>query len=370
MSMRVLIINSVCGFGSTGRICTGIADKLKSEGNEVIIAYGRGTTNYYNSYKIGNRSDQIWHGIMTRVFDSHGLNSKLATKRFLKWADKYNPDMVWLHNIHGYYINYEMLFDWIKSRPNMQVKWTLHDCWTFTGHCAHYMTVDCEKWQDLTGCYGCELKKDYPSAYVIDNCKRNYQKKKNAFCDVVSMELIVPSEWLAGEVKKSFLKDYPVSVIRNDIDRSIFKPTESDFRKIYGLEDKKIILGVSSIWTRKKGLYDYIELAKMLDDDYCVVLVGAGLEKIDKIKTNNVITISRTDSPKELAGIYTTADWFVNLTYEDNYPTVNLEAEACGTPVITYDTGGCRETVKLENSLVVQRGGLEDILRHLIGEKR
>ena len=347
--MRVLLINSVCGIRSTGRICTDIADELSDKGYEVKIAYGReGVPSKYQKYaiKLGTDLDQKLHVIRTRLFDEHGFGSKKATKKFLKWADNFNPDIVWLHNIHGYYINIEMLFEWIKSRPQMQVKWTLHDCWAFTGHCSHFTMVKCEQWK--THCSYCSQKTRYPSSILKDNCKGNFDRKKAAFTGVKNMTLITPSQWLADLVKQSFLVEYPVEVHHNTIDTNVFKPTQSDFREKYGLCNKKIILGVASVWDERKGFDDFIKLSDLLDRQYQIVLIGLSGKQIKKIP-DSIIGIKRTNSVTELAQWYTTSDVFLNLTYEDNYPTVNLEAQACGTPCITYRTGGSVESVPEEN---------------------
>lgn len=360
--MRILIINSVCGIGSTGRICADLAQQFEKDGHEVKIAYGRSgyVPEKFKKYavRIGTDFDVKLHALRTRLFDTHGFGSKSATKKFLKWADEFNPDLVWLHNIHGYYINIEMLFDWLKSRPQTQVKWTLHDCWAFTGHCSYFTMANCNKWQ--TQCSNCPQIKTYPSS-LYDNSKNNFERKKAAFTGVKNMTLITPSKWLADLAKQSFLKEYPVEVIYNTIDKNIFKPTPSDFRKKYNLENKKIILGVASVWEERKGLKDFLKLAQVLDEKYVIVLVGVSDKQI-KTLPKNCIGIKRTSSPQELAQIYTAADVFFNPTYEDNYPTVNLEAQACGCPVITYDTGGCRETIYTANSKIIPVGKWGDIL--------
>lgn len=397
--MRVLLVNSVCGIGSTGRICTDLAQKFEKEGHEAKIAYGRDANvpEQFRKYavRIGSDLDVKLHGVRTRILDEHGFGSQKATKQFLKWAEEYNPELLWIHNIHGYYLNVELLFEWIKNRPNMQVRWTLHDCWAFTGHCAYFTMAGCEKWK--THCYECVQKSSYPASSFRDNCKHNFDRKRKAFTGVKNMTLITPSKWLADLVKESYLKDYPVEVHYNTIDTNIFKPTPSDFRTRYGLEEKKIVLGVASVWDERKGLKDFIKLGRLLDDSYVIVLVGLEEKQLKEEQekysysnstyeadgqvdeelivrleggvvipsdvsvlyaevTGNKITkenksfasflcISRTNNAKELAEIYTAADVFVNTTYEDNYPTVNLEAKACGTKVITYNTGGCLETL-------------------------
>lgn len=350
------MINSVCGIRSTGRICTDLADKFENDGHTVKIAYGRETVpEKYRKYavRIGNDSDNKLSAVHTRLTDKHGFFNKKSTEKFLKWAEDYNPDLLWMHNLHGYYINVEMLFDWIKSRPDMQVKWTLHDCWAFTGHCSHFTVARCEQWK--THCLHCVQKKRYPSSFLTDNCKSNFDRKKTAFTGVKNMTLIAPSKWLADLVKQSFLKEYPVEVVYNTIDTNVFKPTPSDFRERFALKDKKIILGVASAWGERKGLNDFIKLSEMLDDRFVIVLVGLTDKQVSQMP-KKIVALKRTNSTKELAEIYTAADVFFNPTYEDNYPTVNLEAQACGTPVVTYRTGGSPESVPEEN--VIETGAL------------
>jgi len=355
--MRVLQINSVCGIRSTGRICVEIAKELEAQGAEVKIAYGRldqvppDVEKY--AVRIGSSMDLKIHALATRLIDAHGFYSRRATKRFLKWADSYDPDLLWLHNIHGYYINVEMLFRWIKSRPNMQVKWTLHDCWAFTGHCSHFDYNGCRKWQ--TGCHHCSQKKEYPASLGLDCSKKNFLRKKAAFTGVKDMTIITPSQWLADLVKQSFLKEYPVEVRNNRIDLAVFKPTEGNFREKYGLENTKIILGVASAWSQKKGLYDFYELNHHIDEDTRIVLVGLDETQLKDLP-GRILGISRTNNARELAEIYTTADVFFNPTYEDTYPTVNLEAQACGTKVVTYDTGGSRETLYRSDAQAIAKG--------------
>lgn len=362
--MRALLINAVCGIRSTGRICTDIAKDLEKQGYEVKIAYGRETVpEQYQKYavRIGNNVDAYWHALMARLFDQRGYWSRIATKKFLKWAEKYDPDLLWLHNLHDYFINIEMLFDWIKSRPQMEVKWTQHDCWAFTGHCFHFTVAKCYQWKDR--CTNCPEKAPFPQDSLLNQCKRNFDRKKKAFSGVKNMTLISPSQWLADLIKESFLKEYTVQVIHNTIDTNVFKLTPSDFRKQYGLEDKKIVLGVASAWSKKKGLDDFIKLSEMLDENCAIVLVGLTDKQIKQLP-KKVIGIKRTNSVEELAGLYSTADVFVNPTYEDNYPTVNLEARACGTPIITYDTGGSPESAG-NDAVVVDTGDITTLYENV-----
>ena len=352
--MNVLLINAVCGTGSTGKICAQIAQEYEQDGHTVKIAYGRDgfVPEQYQKYavRIGTDLDVRLHGVLTRLTDRHGFGSYKATKEFLRWAEEFDPDLLWLHNLHGYYLNIELLFQWIKSRPNMQVKWTLHDCWSFTGHCTYFDFVGCDRWQ--TGCHHCPQKSAYPATALLDGCQVNYEKKRALFTGVPNMTLITPSKWLAELVKKSFLKEYPVEVVYNTINTDIFKPTESDFREKHGLQDKKMILGVANVWEKRKGLDDFVALAGMLDDSWRIVLVGLSPEQIKQMPPN-VIPVDKTSSPQELAQIYTAADVFVNPSREETFGLTTLEALCCGTEAIVYQGTACEEVVQMHGGMAV-----------------
>lgn len=360
--MRVLQINSVCGVGSTGRIATDLYKVLEEQGHECLIAYGRGTApEGINSYKIGTNLDNYLHVARTRLLDQHGYGSKKPTIELVKKIKEYNPDVIHLHNLHGYYLNLEVLFDYLEH-SNKPVIWTLHDCWAFTGHCAYFDYIGCNKWK--SECRNCPQKKTYPNSYVLDNSYQNFKQKKEIFTKINNLTIITPSHWLANLVKQSFLNKYPVKVINNGIDLSIFKPTQIDFRKKYYLEDKKIILGVASVWDQRKGLNTFIELASHLDANYQILLVGV----TEKQKNNlpaNIIGITRTNNIQELSEIYSNADIFLNPTLEDNFPTVNLEALACGTPVITYHTGGSIECIDETCGCVVKKGDIIGLIEEI-----
>lgn len=361
--MKLLEINVVCGIKSTGRIATDIAEKYKSLGWETKIAYGRECVlpqHKAYSIRIGNEKTALVNAIVCRFLDNDGFGAKSQTANFLQWAENYNPDILWLHNLPGYYINVEMLFRWIKSRPNMKVYWTLHDCWSFTGHCTNFDYIKCDKWRN--GCEHCPQKTRFPASYVMDCSKKNYLRKKEAFTGVKDLTIITPSNWLANLVRSSFLAEYRISVVNNKIDTSTFKPTPSDFREKYGLEKKIVVLGVATGWGKMKGLYDFFELSAKLDEAFKVVLVGLNDNQLKKCP-KNILAFKCTHSKEELAQIYTAADVFLNLTYEDNYPTVNLEAEACGTQCWTYRTGGSVESVLPEN--IIEQGDLDEVLCRL-----
>lgn len=353
------MINVVCGIRSTGRICTDLATALEAQGHEVKIAYGReNVPEQFQKYavRIGTDLDVKLHGIKARLLDGAGFGSKKATEKFIKWVKEYDPDVIHLHNIHGYYINVEVLFNYLKV-CSKKIIWTLHDCWAFTGHTAYCDAVQCERWK--TGCYECPQIKEYPKS-IIDRSKLNWKKKRKLFTDVANMTIVTPSHWLAGLVKESFLNNYEVQVIHNGIDTSQFRPLDNDFRKYYGIENKRILLGVATAWNDMKGYSDFIKLSMMLDDSNKIVLVGLSDNQLKEIP-NNILGIKRTASVKELAYIYSAADVFLNLSYCENYPTVNLESRACGTPVVTYNTGGSPESAGPE-CVVVEKGNLQEVI--------
>lgn len=358
--LKFLQINSVCGLGSTGRIALNINNILQQKGMEGFIGYGRDTAlKSENIIRIGNKLDNYIHGGLTRIFDTHGLwGSRSATLKFIKQIKVINPDVIHLHNIHGYYINIKILFDYLRESEK-PVIWTLHDCWSFTGHCAYFDYVGCDRWK--TGCYDCPQKEGYPRSVCFDNSKQNYKRKKELFTSLNNMTIVTPSQWLADLVQKSYLNKYPVIVIRNGIDLNMFKPTASDFRESYGLKDKFIILGIANGWGERKGFKYFLELANKLDNNYMIVIVGLTNEQKGELP-KGIVGITRTNNVTELAEIYTAADVFVNPTLEDNLPTTNIEALACGTPVITFDTGGSVECVDDSCGIIVEKGNMSRLI--------
>lgn len=357
--MKVLQINSVCGIGSTGRIATDIHNNLIEQGHESYIAYGRDLPiNCDNTIKIGTKLDNYTHVIETRILDRHGLGSRRATLRLIDEIKELDPNIIHLHNIHGYYVNIQILFNYLKE-TNKPVVWTLHDCWSFTGHCSHFDLIGCNKWQ--TGCFDCPQKKSYPSSILIDNSRNNYRIKKELFTGLNNLTIVTPSEWLANLVMKSFLKEYPIKVINNGIDLEIFKPTKSNFREIYNIKNKFVILGVATAWGTSKGIDYFIKLSKLINEDEIIVMVGLKEKQIKELP-GNIIGITRTNSAKELAEIYSAADVFINPTLSDTFPTTNLESLACGTPVITFNTGGSPESIDEDCGFVVEKENLEELL--------
>lgn len=364
--MKVLMINVVCGTGSTGRICSDLAALLETGGATVRIAYGRDPVlpeAKEQAVRIGTPTDVNRHGLRARLSDGCGRGSKRATQAFIEWVKEYDPDVIHLNNLHGYYINVEILFDYLRT-CGKRILWTLHDCWAFTGHAANCEAADCEKWQ--TGCGRCPNRAQYPRSFV-DRSKGNWKRKKEWFTGIPGMTIITPSAWLAGLVRRSFLKEYPVAVIPNGVDVGVFRPTESDLRETLGLGDAKVALGVAARWNRHKGLADMLRLREMLDGGWKIVLVGLSDRQMQDLP-DGVIGLKRTESVRDLAALYTLADVFVNPTYEDNYPTTNIEAIACGTPVVTYRTGGSPESAEAYGC-AVEKGNITALAAAVRTEK-
>lgn len=348
--MKVLMINVVSGIRSTGKICSDIAKRLIELNHEVVIAYGREAVPLKNkaySLRIGTDRDNYTHLLKTRLLDAHGFGSVNATKRFIKWIESYNPDIIHLHNLHGYYINVQLLFEYIKEKK-IPVIWTLHDMWPFTGHAAYCVDCNCDRY--INGCYDCSRKKEYPESYIDNSCF-NWNKKRKLFTGISNFTIVTPSNWLRQIVRDSFLKEYNILVIRNGVDLNIFKPTKNNVREKYGIGGCRLVMGAAAIWNERKGLDDIVKISEDLRDGYRFIVVGVSERQIKNLP-DTIIGLRRTNSAVELAKLYTSADVFVNPTYVDNYPTTNIEAIACGTPVITYDTGGSGESAKLFGDIV------------------
>lgn len=367
--MDILQINTSVNTGSTGRITEQIGQKAIQNGHSSTIAFGvRGNGESCSKLiRIGSKPDRVLHGLKTRMFDLHGFGSKRATEIFVKKLETLAPDVIGLHNLHGYYLNIEVLFSYLKE-VRKPIVWTFHDCWPFTGHCTYFDSVGCEKWID--GCFNCPKTKFYPASYGADNSKWNYERKKELFNGIKNLRIITPSHWLAGLVKQSFLKEYPVNVINNGVDTDVFAPEVQEIPSSLQLDNRKIVLGVASVWDKRKGLQDFIELNKIIGKDFRIVLVGLSIEQIKDLP-GGITGFARTENVNQLAALYGIADVFVNPTWQDNFPTTNIEALACGTPVITYNTGGSPEAVNEKTGFVVEQGDLDGVVQALkkISEK-
>ena len=298
--MKTLLqINTVINSGSTGHIAENIGKLAISKGWKSYIAYGRNPKETASiPIKIGVKSSILFHVLITRLFDLHGFGSYFATKSLIKKIKKIKPDIVHLHNIHGYYIHIGLLFKFLE-RANIPVIWTLHDCWSFTGHCSHYMAVHCTKWKSQ--CFKCHEKKQYPKSVFFDNSFLNYRIKRKTFTLPESkfLKIVTPSEWLSKDVKISFLSKYESIVINNGIDLNVFRPTKNKIKEKHSIENKKIVLGVASVWSERKGLNDFIQLAECLPENYVIILIGLSKKQIE-VLPSKIIGIARTESQTEL----------------------------------------------------------------------
>lgn len=360
MSKSILQIN-LGNFGSTGGIMEGIAQLGKARGMCFYSAFPFNQVNAplkETDILTGTLIENKINSFFGRITGLYSCFSSIPTLHFLRKVKKLNPDIIHFHNLHSSNLSLPILFSFIKKRKG-KVIWTLHDCWAFTGHCPHFDMIGCDKWK--TGCFNCPQYHVYPASKT-DNSKMMYRLKKKWFTGIRDMTIVTPSEWLAGLVKQSFLREYPVKVIHNGIDLSVFQPTQGDFREKYHLEDKKILLGVACPWSERKGLDVFVELAGRLDKTYQIVLVGLSKEQKASLP-ENIIGLKRTANQRELAELYTTADIFVNPTREDNFPTVNLEALACGTPVVTFRTGGSPESLDESCGIVVEKDDIDQLER-------
>lgn len=335
--------------------------ELTSKGAESYVFWGRGSHEQdEHMQRINTKFEIYMDALETRLDGRAGFHSKAATKRLLSKLDNIQPDVVHLHVLTGYYVNIEMLFDWL-SHHDCKVIITLHDCWDFTGHCIYFTYARCNQWK--TGCAfsaTCPQKREYPEAWFTGDgtIRRNWEDKRRIFTSLPPerVQLITPSEWLARIVRQSFLGKYDVKVVPNTVNTDVFKPTPSDFRERHGLGNRFVVLGVASKWSERKGLQDFVQLARDLSEQsFAVVVIGLSEKQIKQIKeeASRIVALPKTDTQLDLVQAYTAANILFNPTREDNYPTVNLEAEACGTPVVTYDTGGCGETLHSTDSHVV-----------------
>lgn len=365
--MKIAQINMLAN-GSTGKIMFGIADAARAKGHEVRTFSPFVYSKYGKVYvpdddrhvTFGTRSENRRHYYVGTVFGVNGWLSKKGTKQLVRELEAFSPDVIHLHNLHNFTFHLPTLFGYIQKN-GIKTVWTLHDCWSFTGHCPHFEMIGCEKWK--SGCGGCPQKRIYPKT-LLDTTRRMYRKKKALFGGVEDMTLVTPSKWLASLVGQSFLRDYPVQVVNNGIDLALFKPTASDVRARYDCEGKYLLLGVAFDWGKRKGLDVFCELARRLDDRYRIMLVGTN-EHIEAQLPANVITVRRTADQAELAALYTAADVFVNPTREDTFPTVNIEALACGTPIVTFCTGGSPEIGDDTCAVVVDRDDTEAMLHEI-----
>lgn len=357
--MKVVQINPVLS-GSTGKIAIEISKMLNKENIENYIFYAMGKSDYKNAVKYANTFIIKVNAFLAKIFGNYGFNSRLMTRRLINNLKRVKPDVVHLHNIHGHNVNLEMLFKYLK-KIDVKIVWTFHDCWAFTGYCTYFDYEKCDKWK--MKCGACPQRKRY--SYFFDRSAWLYEKKKELFTGFKDFTVVTPSKWLAELVKESFMKEYPIEVIYNGIDTELFCPADSDFRKKFLLEDKSILLGVAMGYEKRKGFEYFLKLSKIIPDNMRIVLVGVNKKQIKNL-SENIIGIEKTENQKELAEIYSAADVFINLTLEDNFPTVNLEALSCGTPVMTFDTGGSVESIDENTGIVLKKADFENIVNNIV----
>ena len=371
---KLLQIGSSLNCGAPGKIAEQIGLLAMAKGWDVYIAHGVRHSNpsQLKTIPMVTPREEKVHALYSLLLDRHGLGPNGKTKKLVEWIKVHKPDVIHLHNIHGHFLNYKTLFQYLVT-TDIPVVWTLHDCWSFTGHCAYFDAVDCLRWK--SGCHDCPLRKDYPQSMFIDRSKQNYELKKRLFTGLKHCVMVPVSDWLGNITKDSFMGIYPVHVIHNGIDLNTFKPIRTDLRKRLGIEKEKIVvLGLAAPWVPRKGYNDMIRMSE--ERDFQVVMVGVSVEQKEALP-NNIIAVTRTSNQQELVEYYNMADVFVNPTYSDNFPTTNLEALACGTPVITYRTGGSPEAIcdtaceKVEKAgaeyyptgMVVEQGDVEGVIR-------
>lgn len=350
--MKLLQINVTANSGSTGKIAEAIGQLAISRGWESWIAYGRGTPQSESRLiRIGNDWDMRWHGVETRLFDNHGLASRHTTRQFIKQIKEINPDIIHLHNIHGYFINYPLLFQFLQEWGG-PVVWTWHDIWPMTGHCAFFGIDQCDEWK--TGCHECKRKNVYPGSFLNNRSSRNFEDKRRAFSGLNNMTIVMVSDWLKEMKKDSFLREIPGVVIHNGIDLDVFSPEHSSSK------DKRYILAVANVWTREKGWDDIMSLREIISDDIEIIMVGLNDKQMANLP-KGIKGFRRTQSLRELKTLYSNASAFINPTWGDNFPTTNIEALACGTPVITYRTGGSPEAIDSNTGIVVEQGDVQGL---------
>lgn len=365
----VVQINSVANKGSTGRICQGIGELATEKGWKHFLAYGRESnpTNL-QLYRIGSKLDNYLHTAQSMFFDAQGLGSERSTRRLCDWLETISPNLVHLHNLHGHYINYPVLLEFLKNKRT-PIVWTLHDCWTYTGHCTYYSDISCVKWK--SECADCPKTANYPKSLFLDRSSRNFNLKKKLFSTVKNLHLVTVSDWLREEVSQSFLSEVDVRTIHNGVDTNVF---HTDYKidvldQKYELTGKWIAMAAATSWNPTKGLYDYITLSKYLDKDEMIVLIGLEKNQIAMLPPN-MLGISRTENQAELALWYNRANVVLNLSTQETFGMTTVEGFACGTPSIVYDATASPELINDKVGFVVEPGDLKAVYSRMQGLKR
>lgn len=365
--MVLLQINVDANNGSNGSIARDIGTMALAKGWKSYIAYGRKFIPCDSKLiRVGNTLDVKFHGLMTRLFDLHGLASIITTRLFLRKVDKIKPDIVHLHNIHGYFINYKLLFNYL-IKHNIPIVWTFHDCWPFTGHCGHFESYNCTRWK--SHCFACPAIHDYPASLFFDRSKSAYQLKNDLFTSPQVLHVVTVSNWLKGLVEESFFSKFPIHVVYDGIDIDSFVYRKSDLRTFYNLTGKFVLLSAAANWSSSKGWNDYIKLSSMLPNDCVIVLIGVTAKQKNELP-NNILAIPRQEGKIKLAQFYSMADVLLNLSYQETFGMTTAEAMACGTPGISYNRTACPELITPETGFVVEAGNMKQILEAIDVIKR
>lgn len=336
--IRVLEINAVYKKGSTGVLMDQIGEVLQEDGMEVYYATPDAPVSKY-TYQIGNRLDHKGHAVLCRLVGVQGYFSNIATAKLIRWIDRIKPDIIHLHNLHSNYINYTVLLSYIQKR-RIKTIITLHDCWFFTGKCFHFLYDDCLKWQE--NCGRCPRKRKEQASLVFDFSKKVLADKKRLIGDNANVQIVAVSEWLAAEARKSILRNRPISVIRNGIDLGVFQPQEINRAEKNIQNDEFVLLVMANKWFAPENANSVKELLDSLETGMRVIVIGCNE---NQASCDVKVTCLGRLNAQQLAQYYSLADVFVNLTKVDSFPTVNMEAISCGTPVVTFDSGGSRESV-------------------------
>lgn len=357
---KLVQFNSVANWGSTGRLAEDIGDVAMSYGWDSYIVFGR----QYNPstshlLRIGGKVSVFSHVMLTRLFDRHGFGSFYATKQLLKKFDEIKPDVFQFHNVHGYYLNLPLVLKYATEKK-IPIVWSLHDCWSMTGHCSHFITVGCDRWK--TECHDCPRKKAYPNSWLVDSSRKNFREKKRLIEAVPQLTIISGSEWLAGIASQSYFKGRDIRFIPDGIDTDIFQPRNNgvELRKKHGLEGKFVILATGTVWGEDKGISDYGRLREMLSDEYAIVLVGMD-EAALATAPKGVIGLPRTKTPVELSEYYSMADCVMSLSKMESFGLTPVEGFACGTPAIVYNTTALPELITPETGFVAKFLDVADV---------
>ena len=365
--MRIFQMNTVCGIKSTGRIAAEIGKLVEADGGQCMIGCGANFVPdwaQHMAYKTLSVFKRKVYSVLTRYLDADSCFNAIGTWRLTRQMERFQPDVVHLHNIHGGYLHAGVLFRYLQKK-NIPVVWTLHDCWPFTGHCAYFDYCGCDKWQ--TQCHTCQQQRSYPVCLGVDGSKRNHKRKRRQFTSLKNLTMVTPCQWMTQPLGQSYMGQYPVRVIYNGVDLNSFRPVESDIRKRYGVENGKLVLAVAADWDERKGLRYLVKAAQQLGSEYHVVVIGVSKAQAEALP-EGMIGIEHTANVQELVEWYSAADCLANPSMEDNMPMVNLEALACGTPVATFRTGGCPEAVDADTGIVVEKedvDGLCNAIRRL-----